>query len=170
MMMLMMMKMTLLNLIAVKNMSDVKLAQWLAWTINIEVLAIVTSCRINSYHYSLSYSVWLYLAGVGLKCHVLYRCEGVSWSKTTSECGKERLHVGATRDRRCTFRGGVDGPSKVLGPLPVSGGCSDLATSSCAPSCPGASADAVRCQLFVRYGLLSSLARPRRWFANHFLK
>jgi len=41
---------------------------------------IVTSCRLNSYHYSpLSYSVWLYLAGVGLKCHMLYRCEGVSW-------------------------------------------------------------------------------------------
>ena len=49
--------------------------------------------------------------------------------------------------------GGVDGPSKVLGPLPVSGG-SDLAMSSCAPSCHGASADAVRCQLFVRSGLL----------------
>src|SRR6218665_4097983 len=39
---------------------------------------IVTSCRLNLYHSSLTYSVWLYLAGVGLECHVLYRCKGSS--------------------------------------------------------------------------------------------
>src|SRR6218665_3261722 len=49
-----------------------------------------------------------------------------------------------------------------FGPLPVSGVCSDLATSYWAPSCRGDSADAVWCQIFVRCGLLFNLGTTEK--------
>ena len=97
----------------------------------------------------LAISYWRMLVSVtcsiGAKeCHDLYNTKGGHGQ------GVSPLEILEVRSLRLAV---VLTVHRGYGLLLVSGVCSDLATSSCAPSCGGASADAVWCQLFVRYGL-----------------
>src|SRR6218665_2260541 len=98
---------------------------------------ILTLCPILSGHLLLVSGCLLISVSCSIgvkKCCGLYKTNGGRGKRVSPleilEVRALRLAVVSTVRRR-------------FGPLPVSGVCSDLATSSCAPSCRGASADAV---------------------------